>query len=151
MIICKHYRFGFDLWALFLFLAVMIPTIIWAFVPAPNDILRTESSTPTIDTIASILQFIAITCLCVVINKDAGKIWLSPLVILSASSVLIYYASWVIYYCGISAPWIILLMTIPPCLALILYSVDRKNLPATILAIGFAISHLVFAIVNFIR
>ena len=38
---CKHYRLGFDIWALILFLAVMIPTIIWAFVPAQDDILRT--------------------------------------------------------------------------------------------------------------
>jgi len=151
MNICKHYRFGFDIWALVLFLAVMIPSVIWAFVPASNDILRTESATPAVDTIASVLQFMAIAFLCVVINKGAGKVRLSPLVILSALCVLIYYAGWVLYYCCISAPWVILLLTIPPCLALILYAVDRKNLPASILAIGFAICHLVFAIVNFIR
>ena len=151
MITCKQYRLGFDIWALVLFLAVMIPTVIWAFVPASNDILRTESATPAVDTIASVLQFMAIAFLCVVINKDAGKAWLSPLVILSVLCVLIYYAGWVLYYCGISDAWVILLMTVPPCLALILYAVDRKNLPAIILASGFSICHLFFAIVNFIR
>lgn len=150
MIICKHYRFGFDIWALVLFMAVMIPTIIWAFVPAPNDFLRIESVTPAVDTIASVLQFMAIVFLCVVNNKEAEKVRLSHLVSLSGLCILIYYAGWVLYYCGIIAPWVILLLTIPPCLALILYAADRKNLPASILAIGFAICHMVFAIVNFI-
>lgn len=150
MIICKHYRFGFDIWALVLFMTVMIPTIIWAFVPASNDILRTESVTPALDTIASVLQFMAIAFLSVVINKEAENVRFSHLVSLSGLCILIYYAGWVLYYCGISAPWVILLLTIPPCLALILYAADRKNLPASILAVGFAICHLVFAIVNFI-
>ena len=151
MIIFKHYRIGFDVWALILFLAVMIPTIIWAFVPAPNDILWTESATPVVDTIAFVLLFLAIACLCVLINKDAGKVRLSPLVILSGICVLVYYAGWVLYYCGIVAPWVILLMTLPPCLALILFAADRLNLPALILADGFTVCHLIFAIVNFIR
>lgn len=51
MIIFKHYKFGFDIWAAVIFLAVMIPTIVWAFVPAPTDILRTESATPVVDAI----------------------------------------------------------------------------------------------------
>ena len=58
MNICKHYRFGFDIWALFLFLSIMIPTIVWAFIPAPIDILRTESATPVVDTIASVCHLI---------------------------------------------------------------------------------------------
>lgn len=151
MIIGKHYRFGFDIWALVLFVAVMIPTVIWTFVPAPNDILRTGSVTPTVDSVASVLQSIAIACLCIVINNDAGKVRFSPLVIISALFVLIYYAGWAVYYSGINTPWVILLLTVPPCLALILYATDRKNVPALILAIGFAICHLVFAIINFIR
>ncbi|MGN1220418.1 MAG: hypothetical protein ACI4TU_05720 [Candidatus Cryptobacteroides sp.] len=104
MIIFKHYKFGFDIWAAVIFLAVMIPTIVWAFVPAPNDILRTESATPVVDAAASALQFLAIACLCVLINKDAGKVRLSPLVILPILCILTYYAGWAAYYCGIIAP-----------------------------------------------
>ena len=113
--------------------------------------IRPISLTPTVDSVASVLQSIAIACLCIVINNDAGKVRFSPLVIISALFVLIYYAGWAVYYSGINTPWVILLLTVPPCLALILYATDRKNVPALILAIGFAICHLVFAIVNFIR
>ena len=41
----KKYKMGFDVWALVLFIAIMIPNIIWFAIPAPNDILRTESIT----------------------------------------------------------------------------------------------------------
>ena len=42
-------------------------------------------------------------------------------------------------------------MTIPPSAALILYAVDRRNLPAIVLAGCFAVLHLLFAVSNFIR
>ena len=151
MTVCKNYRLGFDIWALVLSLSVMVPTIIWTFVPAPNDILRAESTTPVLDIAASVLQFMAISCICVLNNKGAGKIRFTPLVLLSALCVLLYYAGWTIYYCGISSPWVILLMTIPPSVALILYAVDRRNLPAIVLASLFAVLHLLFAVANFIR
>ena len=151
MTVCKKYRLGFDIWALVLFLSVMIPTIIWTFVPAPNDILRAESTTPVLDITASVLQFMAISCICVLINKGAGKVRFTPLVFLLALCVLLYYVGWAIYYCGISSPWVILLMTIPPSAALILYAVDRMNLPAVVLAGGFAVLHLLFAVSYFIR
>ena len=41
----KKYKMGFDIWALVLFVVIMIPNIIWFAIPAPNDILRTESIT----------------------------------------------------------------------------------------------------------
>ena len=56
MTFCKKYRLGFDIWALVLFLSVMIPTIIWTFVPAPNDILRAESTTPVLDIAACLIR-----------------------------------------------------------------------------------------------
>ncbi|MGN0584942.1 MAG: hypothetical protein ACI4JD_05740, partial [Ruminococcus sp.] len=56
----KKYRFGFDISGLVIFLIVMIPNFIWFYVPAPNDILRNESVTTTVDTIGSIFQAIFI-------------------------------------------------------------------------------------------
>ena len=42
-----------DVSGLLLFLIIMIPNFIWFAVPAPNDILRTDSITGTFDTVAS--------------------------------------------------------------------------------------------------
>ena len=81
MKITGKYKFGFDAWALGLFVLVMIPNLFWFGVPAPNDILRTVSVTPVTDTIGAALQVLMIASLCMVKNKNAGKMQLSPLII----------------------------------------------------------------------
>lgn len=56
----KKYKLGFDIWGLLLFLIIMIPNFIWFAVPAPNDVLRAESTTKIVDTIGTIFQSIMI-------------------------------------------------------------------------------------------
>ena len=145
------YRFGFDVWGLILFLLVMLPNFIWFAVPTPNDVLRTESVTPVVDTIASVCQVMTVACLCFVINQERNKLRFSPLVIAAVACVVIYYIGWALYYSGIVDAWVILLLTIPPCLAFILFAIDRKNLPAVLFATGFAVCHLIFGIMNFVN
>ena len=144
------YRFGFDVLGLVLFLIVMIPTCVWIGFPAPDDVLRMESVTPVLDVIASVFQVLSVACLCFVINERRSKLSLSPLLFLTITCILTYYLGWVLYYCGIVSPWIILLLTVPPCLGLILFAADRKNLPAVLFAAGFAVCHLMYAYGNFI-
>jgi len=145
----KQYRFGFDPWGLVLFLFVMLPTFIWFAVPAPNDVLRTESVTPVVDTIATVCQVLFVACMCFLINKVRVKRRFSPLIIASIACVAVYYIGWVFYYCGNAHPWVILLLTLPPCMAFVLFTVERKNLPATVFAVVFAICHTIFAVENF--
>ncbi len=66
----KKYKFGFDISGLVLFLIVMFPDFIWFAVPAPNDVLRSNSVTPIIDAIGSICQVLFIAALCIIINKE---------------------------------------------------------------------------------
>lgn len=145
-----RYRFGFDVWGLLLFLLVMLPNFIWFAVPAPNDILRTESVTPIVDVIASICQVLTVACLCFLLNEERGKLRFSPLVIAAAVCVAVYYLGWALYYSGIANAWVILLLTLPPSLSFILFAADRKNLPAVLFASVFAVGHLIFAVVNFV-
>ena len=146
----KHYRFAFDPWGLLLFLLVMLPNFIWFAVPAPNDILRAESATPVVDAIGSVFQVLTVACLCFVIHNDRSKLRFSPLIIATIVCVAIYYVGWVLYFTAKVSLIVILLLTIPPCLAFILFAADRKNLPAILFATVFAVCHLVFAVVNFV-
>ena len=146
----KLYRFGFDVCGLILFLLVMLPNFIWFAIPVPNDVLRVESVTPIVDAIASVFQILTVATLCFVINKERSRLSLSPLVIATIACVLIYYVGWGLYYHGIFEASVILLLTIPPCAAFILFSADRKNIPACVFATVFAVCHLVFATMNFI-
>ena len=145
-----RYRFGFDFWGLLLFLLVMAPNFIWFAVPAPNDILRTASVTPVVDIIGSVFQVLAVACLCFVIHKERSKSLFSPWVVAAIACIAVYYIGWLLYYAGIVTPWVILLLTVPPCLVFILFAIDRKNLPAVLLAAGFMVCHLFFSIVNFV-
>jgi hypothetical protein len=146
----SRYRFGFDIWGLLLFLLVMLPNFIWFAFPAPNDILRTESVTPVVDILGSIFQVLTVACLCFVIHKERSKFRFSPLVVDATVCLSVYYIGWARYYAGITAPWVILLLTLPPCLAFILFAIDRKNLPAVVSAFGFTVCHLIFGVVNYL-
>lgn len=150
MKIFRHYRFGFDVWGLMVFLAVMIPNVIWFAVPTPVDVLRAESDTPLVDAIGSVFQVLMVACLCCLINNDGGKLGFTLPVMLMLACILLYYAGWVCYYRSVTTPAVVLLMTLPPCAAFILLAVARKNLPALLFATGFSVCHSIFAVVNYL-
>ena len=146
----KNYKFCFDIWGLVLFLIIMLPNFIWFAIPAPNDILRTDSVTPIVDAIGSFCQIFFIITLCILRRKSTPKIQVNPLIIIVIASVILYFTGWIFYYIGATNPLIILLLTIPPCSAFIFLAIDRKNIIALIPAIAFTISHITYAINKFI-
>ena len=146
----KKYKLSFDIWGLLLFLIVMIPNFIWFAVPAPNDILRTESITQTVDTIASVCQILMIAAICIFRNRRSKKLCITPLIIMAAVCYLLYAASWIGYYNGMVNVIVILGLTIPPCFSFLFFAIDRKNGIALIPISIFTVCHLIYGIVNFI-
>lgn len=146
----KNYKLRFDIWGLVLFLIIMLPNFIWFAIPAPNDILRTDSVTPTMDAIGSFCQIFFVIALCILERKNTPKIQVNPLIIMVIVSVLLYFTGWIFYYIGVTNPLIILLLTLPPCSAFIFLAIDRKNGIALIPAICFAICHITYAVINYI-
>lgn len=146
----KKYKLSFDIWGLLLFLIIMIPNFIWFAVPAPNDVLRADSITETIDTVASICQVLMIVAICVFVNRNRSKFSITPLIISVIICCLLYFVCWIVYYFGIENTVIILGLTVFPCLAFILFAIDRKNIIAMIPISVFTICHLIYAVVNFI-
>lgn len=146
----KEYKLSFDVWGLLLFLIVMIPNFIWFVVPAPNDILRVNSITETIDTVASVCQVLMIAALCIVINRGSKKMRVTPFLLIAAGSCLLYFVSWIAYYCGIVSTIVVLGLTISPCLVFLFFAIDRKNRIAIIPISVFTICHLIYGVVNFI-
>ena len=146
----KNYKLGFDIWGLLLFLVIMIPNFIWFAVPAPNDVLRGDSVTPIIDAIGSFCQVAFIAAICILKRKNVEAVKLSKLVISALSLVAIYYLGWILYYLGMVNPIVIMLLTLPPCLSFIVYTIDRKNMIATIPTVIFTICHIIYGVANFI-
>lgn len=146
----RKYRMGFDIWGLLLFLAIMLPNIIWFLVPAPMDILRNPSVTPALDTVASVFQVIMAAAICVLQNstcrKSMGVGWRGGI----AAAVLFYFAGWGFYYAGVTNALVIMDLCVVPCVAFILFSLARKNAAALVLGAGFMMCHMYYGIVNFV-
>lgn len=146
----KKYKLSFDIGGLLLFLIIMIPNFIWFSVPAPNDVLRADSVTGVVDTIASICQVLIIIALCIFVNRRSEKFRMTPLMIAVIICCLLYFASWIGYYSGMVNAVIILGLTIPPCLAFMFYAIDRKNMIAVVPISIFTFCHLIYGVANFI-
>lgn len=146
----KKYKLGFEIWGLLLFLIMMTPNFIWFVIPAPNDILRVNSVTEKMDTIASICQVLMVVSLCIFTNRESKKLCVTPFMIIVAGCCLLYFISWIVYYVGIANVMIILGLTILPCAAFLFFAIDRKNKIAMIPILAFTICHLIYGIVNFI-
>ena len=147
----KNYKISFDLGGLLLFIIIMIPNFIWFAMPAPNDILRNNSITNTIDVIASVCQVLMIIAICILVNKKSTKRKIKkPLILASLICCVIYFAAWIMYYCEITNDFIILSLCFFPCMSFLLYEIDRKNYIAMVPTLAFTICHLIFGVVNFV-
>lgn len=145
----ENYKFGFDSWGLILFLVIMIPNFIWFAVPAPNDVLRTESVTKVVDAIGSVCQVAMVAALCAIVHKERKKLGITPLIRAIIGCCLVYYLCWILYYTGVTNVVVILGMTVVPCLAFLFFALDRKNGIALIPIGGFTVCHVIFGVVNF--
>ncbi len=146
----KKYEMHFEIWGLLIFLIVMLPNIIWFAIPAPNDVLRLNSKTEIIDTIASVCQVLMIAALCIFRNKEKPKKKMTPCVFMVAGCSLLYLICWIVYYTGIVNVIVILGLTIPPCLAFLFFAIYKRNGVAIIPIAIFTICHLIYGVVNFI-
>ncbi len=146
----KRFKMEFDFWGLILFMIIMVPNFIWFAVPAPNDILRMESVTPIVDGIGGVAQAVFVAAICLVQRIDVEKLRFSKLIIATLAMVVIYGVGWILYYLGIVNPGVVLLLTVPPCMAFLLFSLDRKNVIATVPVVIFTICHVIYAFVNYI-
>lgn len=145
------YKFGFEIWGIVLFLAIMVPNMIWSVVPAPDDVLRKESLTPLIDNIASLFQVLMIASMCFLKNDYYSKLKLnSPLIFLTAVMFLLYFVMWIIYYIGIVNSIVILGLCVFPCLAFLFFMLGRRNYIAIIPLTVFSLCHLAYTVINYI-
>lgn len=146
----KQYRIGFQIGGLILFLLIMLPNFYWFAVPAPHDILRAESVTPTLDRIASVAQVLMVIALCTLAGRDRKRSGRSPLILAVVICCLLYYAGWVCYYQGMTNAAVVLDLCLAPCLAFLFFSLDRKNFIAVIPLVVFAVCHTMHGIMNLI-
>ena len=146
----KNYKIGFNQIGLILFLIIMIPNFIWFVVPAPDDVLRTESVTGTIDNIASVCQVLMVASLCLIINRNHTESKVTGTIIAVIACICFYYICWFCYYQGNADTAVLTGLTVFPCAAFLIYSYKKRNMIAAFFAGVFSVCHLIYAIVNFV-
>lgn len=146
----RKYRFGLEWAGLLLFALIMLPNIVWAFVPAPDDVLRAPSATPVADMIGSIAQIVMIAALVLLRHENRPEKLLPGSCAAVAACFVGYWLGWALYYEGLTAPIVILMLTLLPCAALLLFAADRRNGIALAAGAVFTLCHSIFAFVNFI-
>lgn len=144
----RKYRMGFDIFALLLFLLIMLPTWLWAVFPAPVDILRAPSRTPVWDGVGMVCQIVFVFLLCTFLHEGRRGLAMEPMLFCCIMSTVLYYAGWGLYYAGVTAWPVILLMTLPPCLAFGFWALHQRCRIALIPIGGFMVCHLIGAVVN---
>ena len=152
MSISKKYEFHFDIWGLIVFLTIMAPNILWFALPAPNDVLRTESITPNIDMVSTICQILMAILLCCTIQRigeSKKRMVKTMFFMLVFFFCALYYSLWIVYYSGNATFLIILSLTISPCLTFLFFEMGKKNWLALIPTVLFTGCHTYYAIMNF--
>ena len=149
----KKYKAGFSLEGLLGSLLVILPNIIWAIVPPANDVLSENSvEIPALDLIMNVCRIALITLLIVVVNKTEGESrgerrFLVP----AALSLLAYYVSWVMFYAGVTNPWLFILgLATAPSLFFILLALGLSNKPALVPGAVFAVLHIAVTAIGFL-
>lgn len=144
------YRLGFDVSAVILFILILLPNIFWAFLPAPNDILKTESRAPLIDAFATTFQVLMLTVLISVKNINYKKVNYRPFIVLTVISGLLYYICWVLYYFNTVTNAVLIGLCVFPCCSFLFYALARKNYLALIPVSIFSVLHFISTVINFL-
>lgn len=143
------YRFGFDVRALILFIVMMLPNIIWFVSPNQDNLTSEGSLVDGLEIIVSIAQVIMVGALCFVMN-DAREVPMKKWnTILIYAMVTLYYIGWVFYYFGTVNLLLIVILSVTPGVAFLIFSIARKNIIAMIATIVFLICHLIASLIIF--
>ena len=143
------WRFGFCIDGAVLFGLLLLPNLLWAFVPAQNDILRLPTKTEGLDIAVMILRALAVGCLLFLrhINRPS-KLRRQVFGILALALCALYWAAWGLYYLGVVQGWVLFSMCWMPGCALIFCGYGNKNYPAQLFALAFLICHSISVAVN---
>ncbi len=121
--ILEKFRFGFDFWAVVLYALLILPYIVYWCLPEVSGV---DNGAMTVA--SHLFGFFAAAILTVTVRREREKKPLFDTAFTSLSLLLLlYYAAWIVLFCGKQNFAVLFFVIISPCLALILMSTDRKN------------------------
>ena len=147
----KNYRIYPELWGIALFLSIMLPNFMWMLLPAPVDILRRGTQTPLLDQLISVIQVLMVAATCFLINRTYHPPVEQKNLIGICLSVFLYLFGWIFYYLGITGWMVILILSLTPSAAFVLFNKGRKNGFGYGLSWMFLILHTLRGFLNYVN
>lgn len=144
----RNYRPGFEICGFILAVAILLPNLIWYYIPAPVDPLRdTVSYTSPIGIATTVLRLLAALTATFTVNLDsrAPHFGAASIIILAFGGM--YYVGWLLYYMGVASYVAVVFVTIPAFIMLTTLAIDRSNIFSLVLCIAYGSVHAV-CIVN---
>ncbi len=74
MLNIKNYRLGFEFCGFLLSLAMLLPNLIWSFVPAPHDILRSAETVASLGIATLVLRLLTMATSMFVVNVESNEL-----------------------------------------------------------------------------
>ena len=145
----RNYRISLDIWGLCLYIAIMLPSLVWLCIPAPNDILRNGTETLALDRVSFFVQVLTVAAVCLVINRTFHQPVNHFIAMGIALSVVVYLFGWIAYYMGFVGVPVILILCISPCVAFLFQTWGKRNGLGFLLALLFLVLHTIRGILNY--
>ncbi|MEK5255114.1 hypothetical protein NST74_16750 [Paenibacillus sp. FSL F4-0125] len=147
-----NYGFQFSLKGLLLYALQLLPNIIWMLVPPANNVLTENSSVYKIlNIIEGMFGVLTVILMIVLINKGEGSnsnLYIGLAIMFLAA----YYISWVFYYNGVVAPWLLILgIACMPPLYFFFVGLWMKNYVLLVPCAIFGITHILITAMNYLR
>ena len=131
----RNYRPGFELSAFVLSIAILLPNLIWYFIPAPTDLLRNNVSfTSPLGVASTVLRLLAMLTAILLINLESRE----PHFGVGSIIVLAFGGMYYVGFVFVTLPAIVMLTTL---------AIDRSNLFSLLFCIAYGCVHAV-CIVN---
>ncbi|WP_223067231.1 hypothetical protein [Paenibacillus caui] len=147
----KDYGLQFSLMGLLLYALQLLPNIIWKLVPPANNVLTKNSSAYNIlNIIEGLFGMITVILMVVLISKGEGRSS-NYYIGLAILFLAFYYISWIFYYNGVVAPWLLILeiASMPP-LYFFFVGLWMKNYVLLVPCAIFGIAHILITCINYL-
>ena len=145
----KNYRISFSLKGFIAVLLVMIPNILYSFIPHNANLLEYDEALGVLDIFENIFRAVLIITLIAIVNINSRKIgrltFISAYLFLSA-----YYLMWIMLFLGMSNGFIYIGLAVFPCEFFLITSIILRNYPACSVTAVFAGFHIVITYRNYL-
>jgi hypothetical protein len=141
----KNYKIGVSWRGIVIYAFQLVPNIFWVLIPPANDVLKNNSSPcPILNILEQVFGILVVAILILIMNKNANNGPKSKtFLILSVICIAGYYASWILYYMGIVAAWLMIIgIALMPPLYFLFAGLWQKNRIVVIPCIVFGIIHV---------